>query len=257
MAHKYLGATIDLHGGGTDLIFPHHENEIAQSEAANGAEFARYWLHCGLITVAHKKMSKSLGNFTTYRDAAALFPPEAIRFYFLSVHYRMPMEYGVHLLAQAQKGLERIQNARESLAYIIRILREHPAENPTHSIDVAPFHQQFIAAMDDDFNTADAIAALFDMTRYLNSQTGTHTPRQYHLHEIEAAAQLMDTLGDVLGFTLYKSPHSDAEVEALVAQRQEARANKNYAEADAIRIRLGEMGVVLFDTASGARWSRG
>ncbi|MDR1664661.1 MAG: cysteine--tRNA ligase [Clostridiales bacterium] len=257
MAKKYLGETIDIHGGGQDLMFPHHENEIAQSEAANGAEFARYWMHSGIITSGHKKMSKSVGNFSTLREVAEKFPYDVIRFFFLSGHYRMPIEYSEELLASAQSGLTRIKNARGALAFIMENT-EKPALSDAEKALLSQaerFPAGFEAAMDDDFNTADAITAIFELVRFIHSNTDVNNPGGVSRAFAEALMAQTDKLCGILGFDLSGPQQTDAEVEALIAQRQAARKNKDWAAADRIRDELNARGIVLEDTAGGVRWS--
>ena len=253
MARKYLGDEIDIHGGGSDLVFPHHENEIAQSETVTGKTFAKYWMHCGILTVEHKKMSKSRGNFATLKEVAQKFPYDVIRFFFLSGHYRMPMEFTDTVLKAAAQGLARIKNCYANL-----LLQENtPPTMEKNQAPIAMFEAQFTNAMDDDFNTADAIAALFEMVRYANT----------NIQDINApafAASLFKCMG-ILGLdirpataTSQNDAPEDDGVNALIAQRQTARKNKDFAESDRIRDLLLGMGIVLEDTRDGGvRWHRG
>jgi cysteinyl-tRNA synthetase len=262
MAKKYLGDTIDIHGGAADLIFPHHENEIAQSEAANNAPFSRNWMHCGILTVDHKKMSKSAGNFHTLREVAELFEYDVIRFFLVSGHYRMPMEYGEHLLESAQSALNRIKNCRAALRH-----KALPADAPAADLpaEARVYRQAFEQAMDDDFNTADAIAAIFDMVKHIN----TSRPKG---GLARAFADELDALCGILGVRLEgirleginleaHTPEaadqpSDAEIEALIAARGQAREAKNWAESDRIRDLLLAKGIRLTDTREGVVWTR-
>lgn len=257
MNRKYLGPTIDIHCGGEDLQFPHHENEIAQSEAANGVPFVRYWMHNGFLNIDNKKMSKSLGNFFTVRDAAAAYGYEPIRFFMLSAHYRTPLNYSAESLQQAQAALERLYTARDNL----RFLAGHgatgemtPAEREV--LDAADsFRERFDAAMDDDFNTADAVSVLFEVVRAANKAAGPdQEPTQAGA---KALLGLMGEFTDVLGL-LYDKPEDDldAKVEEMITKRQEARKAKNWAEADRIRDELKAMGIVLMDTKQGVQWKR-
>ena len=248
MVNRYLGKTIDIHSGGFDLIFPHHENEIAQSECANGVPFAHYWLHNGFINVNNEKMSKSLGNFFTVRDIAQKYDYEVIRFFMLSAHYRSPINFCDELMDAAKTGLERMYNCVGSL--------EHLAEN-AHDSDLDEgisaamegYRDKFVAAMDDDLNTADAISVLFEMVRFINSD------KTLSRRDAECCLKALKELGGVLGL-LQKETKTDisAEVEALIAERTEARKNKDWAKSDEIRDRLKAMGVVLEDTRSGVKW---
>ena len=241
MVKKYWGY-VDIHGGGADLIFPHHENEIAQSESLQEEPFAKYWMHVGMLTNGHKKMSKSLGNFFTLRDTAQSFPHEVIRFFLLSGHYRMPMEYGNDLLESAAKGLERIKNCRNSL-------EKYDCDSALLK-EAEKFKEDFTASMDDDFNTADAIAAVFDLVRFANTRMRSN-------EEVSGLAGLLDELCAILGLSLLEEEQTlEEEVEALIAQRQEARKNKDFALADKIRNDLLAKGIVLEDTRSGVQWTR-
>jgi len=271
MSMKYLGDTLDIHAGGPDLVFPHHENEKAQSEGATGKPFARYWLHAGYLNVNQEKMSKSLGNFMMVRDIRQKFDPQAIRFFMLSAHYRSPINFSPDLLEQAQSGLERLDN----VVYNLRdLLSKLPPENGVDDVaikrlaTVAACRQRFIDAMDDDFNTALAVAALFDLAREVNtcrnviSQSGAPGIAG---STKELLAQVQDTfitLGGVLGLFEKKeaagSDDSLAEqlMELIIQIRQEARQKKDWPTADAVRDRLGALGIVLEDTPQGIRWKK-
>jgi len=248
MANRYLGPTIDIHSGGFDLIFPHHENEIAQSECANGAPFANYWMHNGFINVNNEKMSKSLGNFFTVRDIAEKYDYEVIRFFMLSAHYRSPINFCDELMDAAKNGLERIYNCIGNLDFIYNNAPDGEI-NPDVEKDMKAFSEKFIAAMEDDLNTADAISVIFEVVRYANSV------KDASKKDIEILKKTILELGGVLG--LLKNTQKDdlsSEVESLIAQRTEARKNKNWAEADRIRDELKAKGIILEDTPDGVKW---
>ncbi len=251
MANKYLGETIDLHSGGQDLIFPHHENEIAQSECANGKPFANYWMHNGYININNQKMSKSLGNFFTVRDIRKQYDSEVIRFFMLSAHYRNPINFADTLMEQAKSAVERVYTCIENLEFL---LDNAPANELETGFDekLNAFRHKFIDAMDDDLNTADAIAAIFDIVYMANTEINAQTSKT----AIEKTLGLIKELGSVLGVFVKETKKSiDAEVEALIAERTKARAEKNWAKADEIRDKLNEMNIVLKDTPNGVQWS--
>lgn len=257
MAKKYLGDTIDIHSGGVDLTFPHHENEIAQSEAANGVPFAHYWLHNGFINIDNRKMSKSLNNFFTVRDVASQVGYEPIRFFMLSAHYRSPINYTREIIEQAQSALARINSAINN----IRFLLDNGADgdmSQTEAQSVATFAQhkaEFCRAMEDDLNTADAIAAIFELIREINTVAAQEGVTKAYVTQAKTALfELCGVLG--IGDTADAAADLDAEVEALIAARQEARKNKNYGESDRIRDLLKEQGIILYDTPQGVKWSR-
>ncbi len=248
MVNRYLGKTIDIHSGGFDLIFPHHENEIAQSECANDAPFAHYWLHNGFINVNNEKMSKSLGNFFTVRDIAQKYDYEVIRFFMLSAHYRSPINFCDELMDAAKSGLERIYNCIDNLSFI-----REKAQDGEAGADVkekmAEFKKKFIDAMEDDLNTADAIAAIFEMVRFSNS---LENPTK---GDIDLAKNTILETGGVLGLLQNTDKGSlDDEIEALIKERNEARKNKNWALADKIRDDLKARGIALLDTPDGVKW---
>ncbi len=249
MAGRYLGKTIDIHCGGQDLIFPHHENEIAQSECANGCEFARYWMHNGYINVDNRKMSKSLGNFFTVREVADKFGYEPIRYIMISSHYRSPINYSVDIIEQAKSALERLYNCKEGVKFAI----EHAEEGGEAPEFIEKHRADFIKAMDDDLNTADAMAAIFSLVRDINIAVANGAGKV----ALEACLAAFEELCEVLGICYKKEESLDSEIEELIAKRTEARKNRNFAEADAIRDQLKSMGIVLEDTAQGVKWSRG
>ncbi len=248
MVNRYLGKTIDIHSGGFDLIFPHHENEIAQSECANDAPFAHYWLHNGFINVNNEKMSKSLGNFFTVRDIAQKYDYEVIRFFMLSAHYRSPINFCDELMDAARTGLERMYNCVENLEHLAATAPEGDLHEDICTA-AESYREKFVAAMEDDLNTADAISVLFEMVRFINSAKELNrTDARFYLDALKS-------LGGVLGL-LQKEIKKDisAEVEALIEERTQARKNKDWAKSDQIRDKLKEMGVVLEDTRSGVKW---
>lgn len=255
MVRRYLGETIDIHCGGQDLIFPHHENEIAQSECCNGVPFANYWMHNGYINVDNVKMSKSLGNFFTVRDVAEKYGYEPIRYLMISSHYRSPIDYSVDIIDQCKASLTRLHTCRDSLDFALKNAGDGEPENAAEiRAQMEARKQQFIEAMDDDLNTADGLAAVFELVRDINVsvlQSGSKAL-------ITEAMKLFDELTGVLGIVY---PHEqaddlDAEVEKMIEARQAARKAKNWAEADRIRDELKEKGIVLEDTPQGVKWHR-
>ncbi len=259
MAKKYLGETIDIHAGGEDLIFPHHENEIAQSECCNGKTFARYWLHNGFITVDNEKMSKSAGNFFTVRDIAAHFPYEVIRFFILNGHYRMPINFSDELMKSCQNGLERIKNCKNSLVYYIENAKtvDMTSDEQKQLEEVDKFRVQFETAMDDDFNTADAITAVYELVRFINKSITDEVSKAFAEKELEMFNKLTSVLG-LLEKEEEKAEDPDtAIIEELIAKRAEAKKNKDFATADAIRDELSAMGITIKDTRQGVQWFRG
>ncbi|MBR6258637.1 MAG: class I tRNA ligase family protein, partial [Oscillospiraceae bacterium] len=260
MSNRHLGKTIDIHCGGQDLIFPHHENEIAQSEAANGCKFVNYWVHNGFISIDNKKMSKSLGNFFTVREAAEAYGYDTIRMFMLMSHYRSPLNYSGEILMQAKGALERLKTARENLQFLSENGEAGDMTEAEKSFisGLSKYRDRFIEAMDDDFNTADGVAVLFEMARELNSATTADKKPTKAL--AKAALEAFDELEKVLGL-IYEIPGGEDEelakkVEELIALRQAARKEKNWAEADRIRDELSAMGIVLSDTPQGVKWSK-
>lgn len=253
MNKRFLGDTIDIHCGGQDLIFPHHENEIAQSECANGCTFSKYWMHNGYINVDNVKMSKSLGNFKTVREIANVYGYEVIRYFLISSHYRSPINYSLEIIEQCKSALERLYTCRESLDFALKNAKDIPDD--TELIDKLNSHrEQFIKAMDDDLNTADGVAAVFDLVKDINTSI---LDKDVSKNVCDTAAKVFDELCDVLGL-LYnrKSNDVDADIEALIEKRQEARANKDWATADAIRDELKAKGIILKDTPQGVTWTK-
>lgn len=252
MANKYLGKTIDIHSGGKDLIFPHHENEIAQSECANCAPFANYWLHNGYINVDNKKMSKSLNNFFTVRDVTKEFDYIVIRFFMLSAHYRNPINFSHDLLLQAKTGLERIENCIKNLEFLKNNAPDNKISEQV-AADADKLKKQFTDAMDDDINTADAISTLFDIVKYANTNFNENTSKA----ELELFSSLLLELMDILGVKPKKEQdYLDSEIEALIEERNNARKSKDFARADEIRDTLKNAGIILEDTRGGVKWKR-
>ena len=257
MAHKFLGETIDIHCGGQDLVFPHHENEIAQTEGFTGCKFVRYWLHNGFLSIDSNKMSKSLGNFFTVREAAQKYGYESIRMFMLMSHYRSPLNYSGEILVQSKNALERLKTARGNLEFIAERGSESLKENEEGFIQSIPQQRgKFIEAMDDDFNTADAVSVIFEMVREINTLAADAAPSKAFS---VAALDIFDELSGVLGLIYGNSGSGelDKEVESLIAARQSAREEKNWAEADRIRDKLNGMGIVLEDTPQGVKWKKG
>lgn len=251
MSKKYLGDNIDIHAGGEDLIFPHHENEIAQSEAANGVPFANYWMHNGFLNIDNKKMSKSLGNFFTVREIAEKYDLQVLRFFMLSAHYRSPLNFSAELMESAKSGLERIHNTYDNIVYLIENAsnKEESTEEAKAFID--SIIKKFEDAMDDDFNTADAISAVFELVRYINQNTNEKTA----VNVLELYKEKLLMLCDILGIILEKEEKLLPEdIEKMIEERQEARKNKDFARADEIRDELLNKGIVLEDTREGVKY---
>ncbi|MCC8050216.1 MAG: cysteine--tRNA ligase [Clostridiales bacterium] len=266
MSKKYLGEEIDIHAGGEDLIFPHHENEIAQSECCNGKPFARYWLHNAFLNIDNRKMSKSLGNFFTVREISEKYDLQVLRFFMLSAHYRSPLNFSADLMEAAGNGLERIRNAVSNLKYI---MENNSAEDAAQNADseeavltaaeqeilagAKAYETKFDEAMDDDFNTADAIAAIFELVKYANSNLTSANSKEL----VQAVYGELVALCGILGLIVEeKEELLDADIEALIEERQAARKAKNFARADEIRNQLAEQGITLLDTREGVKWKR-
>ena len=255
MSKKYLGEQIDIHAGGEDLVFPHHENEIAQSEAANGKEFAKYWLHNAFLNIDNKKMSKSLGNFFTVREISEKYDLQVLRFFMLSAHYRSPLNFSSDLMEAAKSGLDRIITATDNLKFLADNAKTDTLTN--NEEDALTKTQDYVAAfekaMDDDFNTADAIAAIFDLVKYANTTANGDSSKAY----VTALYELIVKLADVLGIVVEKKEELlDADIEALIQERQAARKERNFARADEIRDELLVKGIILEDTREGVKWKR-
>ena len=255
MSKKYLGEEIDIHAGGEDLIFPHHENEIAQSEAANGKTFARYWMHNAFLNIDNKKMSKSAGNFFTVRDISKKYDLQVLRFFMLSAHYRSPLNFSADLMEAAKNGLERIRTAAERLQELIAkaTLSELRESEEISLKEAEKFWEKFEEAMEDDFNTADAIAAIFELVKFSNTNADSENSKVY----IQALYRQLTEMADICGLILESRKEIlDQDIEALIQERQEARKAKNFARADEIRQQLLEQGIILEDTREGVKWKR-
>lgn len=250
MSKKYIGDVIDIHAGGEDLVFPHHENEIAQSEAANGTEFARYWMHNGFLKINNEKMSKSLGNFFTVREIAEKYPLQVIRFFMLSAHYRSPLNFSADLVEASKNGLERILTAVDRLKSISGTDGE---KDKAVVEEMDAFVKKYEAAMDDDLNTADAISVIFELVKYANVNVTEESTKA----TVELVLNTVTKLCDILGIiTEKKEEILDSDIEALIEERQAARKAKNFARADEIRDQLSDMGIILEDTREGVKWKR-
>ncbi|MBQ1597427.1 MAG: cysteine--tRNA ligase [Lachnospiraceae bacterium] len=254
MSKRYLGDTIDIHAGGEDLVFPHHENEIAQSEAANGVPFAHYWMHNGFLNIDNKKMSKSLGNFFTVRDIEEKYDLQVLRFFMLSAHYRSPLNFSADLMASAKSGLERIRTAGERLLDLKTKATGDVTEDEKKLLEEAKeYVTKFEAAMEDDFNTADAVSAVFELVKYAN----TNVDEKSSAGLVESIYEMMKDLMDVLGVDLKaKEDDLDAHVQEMIEKRQQARKDKNFALADQIRDELLAEGIQLLDTREGVKWKK-
>ena len=255
MSKKYLGEEIDIHAGGEDLIFPHHENEIAQSEAANGRPFAKYWMHNGFLNIDNKKMSKSLGNFFTVRDISEKYDLQVLRFFMLSAHYRSPLNFSAELMEAAKNGLERIVTCVSNLNFLLEKAQkqELSGEEEKALLQAKDFAKKFDEAMDDDFNTADAISAIFELVKFANTSVGEGASAAY----IRALKEEIVELMDICGLSVERGQEIlDSEIESLIRERQEARKAKNFARADEIRDQLLEKGIILEDTREGVKWKR-
>ena len=255
MSKKYLGDQIDIHGGGEDLIFPHHENEIAQSESASGKSFANYWMHNAFLNIDNKKMSKSAGNFFTVRDISEKYDLQVLRFFMLSAHYRSPLNFSADLMEAAKNSLERILTGVDNIKAAIQRDNKAPISDAELSnLEIAKvLKDKFVAAMDDDFNTADAISAIFELIKLSNTTLNETSTAEYAKGLLKVIEPLCDVLGII---TERKTEILDSEIEDLIEQRTQARKNKDFALADKIRNDLLEKGIVLEDTREGVKWKR-
>ena len=255
MSKKYLGDQIDIHAGGEDLVFPHHENEIAQSEAANGKEFARYWMHNAFLNIDNRKMSKSLGNFRTVREISEQYDLQVLRFFMLSAHYRSPLNFSADLMEASKNGLTRIVTAVDNLKHLENATSAEAmtdVEKETFE-KTKEFVEGFETAMEDDFNTADAIASIFELVKFANTTATVESSKEY----LKGLHDLIVKLADVLGLIVEKEEELLAEdIEKLIEERQAARKEKNFKRADEIRNELLEKGIILEDTREGVKWKR-
>jgi len=256
MSKKYLGDEIDIHAGGEDLVFPHHENEIAQSEAANGVQFAKYWMHNAFLNIDNKKMSKSAGNFFTVRDIAEKYDLQVLRFFMLSAHYRSPLNFSADLMEAAKNGLERIVTCADKLnSYLTNENIENNLTDAEKLLleDALKYNDRYDEAMDDDFNTADAISVIFELVKFINTNTNENSSKEF----VEALQKQLTTLADICGLILERKEEIlDQEIEDMIAARQAARKEKNFKLADEIRDTLLQKGIILEDTREGVKWKR-
>lgn len=250
MAKTLLGKTIDIHTGGEDLEFPHHENEIAQSEAHNGQDFARFWLHNGMITVDHEKMSKSKGNFFTVRDISKEYDLEVLRLFLISSHYRSPINFSKEVMDQNKHALERLYNTKDRLEGALKAAK--PGSDPDFDRDIQRLKEEFCQAMEDDMNTADALSKLFDLSKRINQGIN----EEIGLESLKVAQESYLSLAKVLGLLYKEEDQAEEEVLKLIKEREEARKNKDFARADALRDQLLEMGIAIEDSRDGTKWKR-
>ena len=255
MSNRYLGETIDIHAGGQDLTFPHHENEIAQSEARSGKTFSNYWIHNGYININNEKMSKSKGNFFTVRDISKLYDLETVRFFMLSAHYRNPVNFSDEMLSQAQSGLDRLYNAKEKLEFTISNLKEKVMNDDelSKSNELDSYRQKFINAMEDDVNTADAISSIFELSKFINTNVNEESSLDFANKCLSEFNELTSVLNIV---NKKKDDVLEEDIEALIQERTDAKKNKDFKLADEIRQKLLDMGIVLEDTRQGVKWKR-
>lgn len=255
MSKKYLGDEIDIHAGGEDLVFPHHENEIAQSEAANGKTFSKYWMHNAFLNIDNRKMSKSAGNFFTVRDISEKYDLQILRFFMLSAHYRSPLNFSAELMEAAKNGYERIVTSVGNLNYLLENAPSGELKDGERELleEAGAFAARFDEAMDDDFNTADAIAAIFELVKFANTHAGQESSKAF----LQALKEEIKELSDICGLIVEKKEELlDADIEALIEERQAARKEKNFARADEIRKELLDKGIILEDTREGVKWKR-
>lgn len=255
MSKRYLGDEIDIHAGGEDLIFPHHENEIAQSEAANDKEFAKYWMHNGFLNIDNKKMSKSEGNFFTVRDISEKYDLQVLRFFMLSAHYRSPLNFSAELMEAARNGLDRIVTSVTNLNFLLKSAEEKAMSQEEQGLveEAKGYIAKFDEAMDDDFNTADAISAIFELVKFANTHVSENASKAF----VQAVKEEIVLLSDICGLVVDKKEEIlDAQIEELIKERQEARKSRDFAKADEIRDTLAAQGILLEDTREGVKWKR-
>lgn len=255
MSKKYLGEQIDIHAGGEDLVFPHHENEIAQSEAANGKEFARYWMHNAFLNIDNRKMSKSLGNFFTVREIGEKYDLQVLRFFMLSAHYRSPLNFSQEIMESSKNALERIVTAVTNLKHLSESAQSVNLSEEEQALlkEMGVYRQKFEEAMDDDLNTADAVSAVFELVKFANTNAGEKSSKEF----VEKLKEEIVSLGDILGLLVDKKEESlDDEIEKLIAERQAARKARDFKRADEIRDQLLSQGIILEDTREGVKWKR-
>ena len=253
MSKKYLGDEIDIHAGGEDLVFPHHENEIAQSEAANGVQFAKYWMHNAFLNIDNKKMSKSAGNFFTVRDIAEKYDLQVLRFFMLSAHYRSPLNFSADLMDAAKNGLERIVTCADKLNSYLTNENPYTDSEKQLLLEAEKYNERYNEAMDDDFNTADAISVIFELVKFINTNTNENSSKEF----VESLLKQLTTLADICGLILERKEEMlDQEIEDMIAARQAARKEKNFKLADEIRDTLLQKGIILEDTREGVKWKR-
>jgi len=253
MSKKYLGDEIDIHAGGEDLVFPHHENEIAQSEAANGVQFAKYWMHNAFLNIDNKKMSKSAGNFFTVRDIAEKYDLQVLRFFMLSAHYRSPLNFSADLMEAAKNGLERMVTCADKLNLYLTNEKTISDEERQLLEEVSKYNDRYNEAMDDDFNTADALSVIFELVKFINTNTNENSSKEF----VESLLKQLTTLADICGLILERKEEIlDQEIEDMIAARQAARKEKNFKLADEIRDTLLQKGIILEDTREGVKWKR-
>ncbi|MDR1800971.1 MAG: cysteine--tRNA ligase [Lachnospiraceae bacterium] len=255
MSRKYLGDEIDIHGGGEDLIFPHHENEIAQSEAATGVPFAKYWMHNAFLNINNEKMAKSKGNFKTVREVSEQYDLQILRFFMLGAHYRNPLNFSPELMDAAKAGLERIITAAENILFLKKNASSSAMKESEEAVleKSKEFTLAFEKAMDDDFNTADAISAVFELVKYINSNVNEDSS----IELLDGLYKRLKTLTDILGLEIRRKEQVlDSDIESLIKERQNARKERNFAKADEIRDKLSDMGIILEDTKEGVKWKK-
>ena len=255
MSKKYLGEEIDIHAGGEDLVFPHHENEIAQSECCNGKQFARYWMHNAFLNIDNRKMSKSLGNFFTVREIGEKYDLQVLRFFMLNAHYRSPLNFSAELMEASKNSLERIITCVEQLKHLLETAEktEMTETEKALEVEVLEYVKKYENSMEDDFNTADAIAAIFELVKFANTKANENSTAAFVQYLFDTIVHLSDVLGLIVN---KEAEILDEEIEKLIEERQMARKEKNFKRADEIRDELAAMGIILKDTREGVQWKR-